>query len=421
MQSLREQLKDALTEVKGISDGAKDRDFTSGEQRRIAELKSLTDDLQTKIKAADDAKAASSALMRNAMEAAAQRGETTLPQQLGSMVTRHVPGGVVSPGLHDESKSFRMAVGKAMSDAAPMIGGVGRKALIPTGSVSIDYGQIPLALPGQTDFLSNHVQQEAVETPSGMYLREANRLTAAATVQMGAEKPVLDMSLEPVVWRCATVAVLSQPMPLQNLSDYNTLMNYLIDRLAFDSMRALDQMILNGGTDEEGNVFKGVITDDSVATVPFDTDIISTLRDAMEDLQLANVTPATIALHPTDWKALETAADSTGRPILNFQPSMLTSRTLYGVPVVVNPTVPAGTALVGDLNQAVALLTRQQSGIISWHQVDGTNGGAQTMGLNTMADGLFTKNLGQIRYEGRYALTIPQPTALRKVAVVKAA
>jgi HK97 family phage major capsid protein len=421
MKSLREQLKEALTEVKGISDGAKDRDFTSGEQKRIAELKSLTDDLQTKIKAADDAKAASSALMRNAMEAAAQRGETTLPQQLGSMVTRHVPGGVVSPGLHDESKSFRMAVGKAMSDAAPMIGGVGRKALIPTGSVSIDYGQIPLALPGQTDFLSNHVQQEAVETPSGMYLREANRLTAAATVQMGAEKPVLDMSLEPVVWRCATVAVLSQPMPLQNLSDYNTLMNYLIDRLAFDSMRALDQMILNGGTDEEGNVFKGVITDDSVATVPFDTDIISTLRDAMEDLQLANVTPATIALHPTDWKALETAADSTGRPILNFQPSMLTSRTLYGVPVVVNPTVPAGTALVGDLNQAVALLTRQQSGIISWHQVDGTNGGAQTMGLNTMADGLFTKNLGQIRYEGRYALTIPQPTALRKVAVVKAA
>lgn len=421
MKSLREQLKEALTEVKGISGAAKDRDFTSGEQRRIAELKSLTDDLQTKIKAADDAKAASSALMRNAMEAAAQRGETTLPQQLGSMVTRHVPGGVVSPGLHDESKSFRMAVGKAMSDAAPMIGGVGRKALIPTGSVSIDYGQIPLALPGQTDFLSNHVQQEAVETPSGMYLREANRKTAAATVQMGAEKPVLDMSLEPVVWRCATVAVLSQPMPLQNLSDYNTLMNYLIDRLAFDSMRALDQMILNGGVDEEGNTFKGVITDDSVATVPFETDIISTLRDAMEDLQLANVTPATIALHPTDWKALETAADSTGRPILNFQPSMLTSRTLYGVPVVVNPTVPAGTALVGDLNQAVALLTRQQSGIISWHQVDGTNGGAQTMGLNTMADGLFTKNLGQIRYEGRYALTIPQPTALRKAKVAKAA
>jgi HK97 family phage major capsid protein len=422
MQSLREQLKDALDEAKNINESTGDREFTPAEQKRITELKCITENLQTKIKDTDDKRAASTALMKSAMEAAAaKRGIDLTRQDIPGAFMEHRSGEVVSPGLHEESKAFRSAVTKAMGDASPMIGGVGRKALIPTGSVSIDYGQIPLALPGQTDFLANHVQQQAVDTPSGMYLREENRKTAAATVPMGAEKPVLEMSLTPVTWRCATVAVLSQPMPLQNLSDYGTLQNYIVDRLAYDSMRALDQMILNGGTDEEGVTFKGVLNDASVSTIAFDSTIIATLRDAMEDLQLANVTPATIALHPTDWKALETAADSTGRPILNFQPSLLTSRTLYGVPVVVNPTVPAGTALVGDLNQAVALLTRQQSGIISWHQVDGTNGGAQTMGLNTMADGLFSKNLGQIRYEGRYALTIPQPTALRKVSVTKAA
>ncbi|MCH3973803.1 MAG: phage major capsid protein [Bifidobacterium tibiigranuli] len=422
MQSLKTQLKTNLEAVKVLAKKAQDekRDFTDEEIKQIGDLRTKADDLSAKIKAADEAQASIKSMLANATPIE-ETPDYRLPQpNTPGAFMEHHSGGVVSPGLHEESKAFRSAVTKAMSDAAPMIGGVGRKALIPTGSVSIDYGRIPLALPGQTDFLANHVQQDQVGTPSGMYLREENRKTAAATVPMGAEKPVLEISLEPVTWRCATVAVLSQPMPLQNLSDYGQLQSYIVDRLAYDSMRALDTMILNGGTDEEGNTFKGVLGDTSVTTIAFDTDIIATLRDAMEDLQLANVTPAIIALHPSDWKALETAADSTGRPILNFQPSTPTSRTLYGVPVVVNPTVPVGTALMGDLNQAVALLTRQQSGIISWHQVDPTSG-VQNMDMNTLADSLFTKNLGQIRYEGRYALTIPQPTALRKVSVVRTA
>lgn len=422
MKSLREQLNAALTEAKSINESSEGRDFTDQEQDRIAELKNITAALRVQIGKADEAKAASSALMKSAVEEAGRRSGvdlTHLHDAPGSAPYETKGRQVVAPGLHEQSKSFRTAVNKAMAEAAPLVGGVGRKSLVPTGSVSIDYGQIPIAMPGQTDWLANYVQQNQIEAPSGMYLREANRQTAATTVQMNTEKPVLAMSLSPVTWRCATVAVLSQPMPLQNLSDYGTLSDYITERLAFDSMRAIDKMILNGGTDEEGNAFNGVLTDASVASIAFDTSLVATLRDAMEDLQLADVTPAMIALNPADWKALETESDNAGRPLLNFQPNMLTQRSLYGVPVVVNNSVPAGTALVGDLHQAVALLTRQQGGLVSWRQL-GTPGSADAE-INLMGDALFSKNLGQFRYEGRYALTIPQPTALRKVKLAKTA
>jgi HK97 family phage major capsid protein len=68
--TLRQRLKALLDEAAGIAKAAADsgRDFTDDEIKRIGELKAETDDLEAKIKAADDAQAAAAAMAGKAAD-----------------------------------------------------------------------------------------------------------------------------------------------------------------------------------------------------------------------------------------------------------------------------------------------------------------------------------------------------------------
>lgn len=80
--TLRQRLKALLDEAAAIAKAAGDegREFTEDEVKRIGELKAETDDLEAKIKAADDAQAAAAAM---AGKAADTPGDTPRPQLQG--------------------------------------------------------------------------------------------------------------------------------------------------------------------------------------------------------------------------------------------------------------------------------------------------------------------------------------------------
>ncbi len=88
---------------------------------------------------------------------------------------------------------------------------------------------------------------------------------------------------------------------------------------------------------------------------------------------------------------------------------------MWGVPVVVLDSIPAGTAIVGDFS-AVTVKDRGNY-TITWTDrgtvtelVDDGAGGTTEQDID-----LFSHNLIQVRAEGRYGIEISRPTALRKI------
>lgn len=403
MKSLREQHSDVIAQVQALADGAKGREYTEEEVKQIGDLKSSGDELLIKIKAADEAQAQVKKMTMSAAKAFEAESGIPLPNGAPAGAPR-----TTRPGLHKSTERFRSTVNRAVA-ATSGRGGFGQKALIQTGGISFSFDALPVQAPDQSQFVAALLQQAPTDVPSGQYLREqAAPAVAATTVPMNTDKPILDLALVPKTWRLATVAVLSQPIPLQNFTDYEDLFHYVSDRLALNCMHALDTLVLTGGTDEDGGTFTGLLNDTEAQTIAYDADILTTVRDAIEALQIGFVEPTSIVVSPADWKALETASDTLGRPILNFSPTGETVRSAWGIPVTVTQSLPAGTALVGDLPDAATLLTRTYASLMTWHSGDAA--------VSTDAGTLFGRNQGQVRYEGRYALTVSQPSAYKIVS-----
>jgi HK97 family phage major capsid protein len=82
--------------------------------------------------------------------------------------------------------------------------------------------------------------------------------------------------------------------------------------------------------------------------------------------------------------------------VISPDPSTGQVENLWGVAVVVNTFIPAGTAIVFDTSQAV----------LAWTRV------GLTMGVNQFGDVEWTNNLVSFRVEERVAIGVRQPTAV---------
>ncbi|MBV2357817.1 phage major capsid protein [Streptomyces sp. J2-1] len=369
--TLREKLQALLKEAADIVAKAaeEDREFTEDEVTRINELKAETDEVGAKVKAADDAQALAA-------------------EHAGRGKNHHAKGGQPD------------ALTKAFTDVVTQRGMVeGAKSLLPvSGSVMlpVDIGTVvlPYAANGLAQVIST---AELAATDGFTYMQQTARTHNAATVARGTQKPTSAYTLGRVPGKVMTLAHLSEEIPKQWLADMPALEDFLRSEMTVGLQLEAHSVILNGGTAEDGSTVNGLLATTGVRTQAYTTNPLITTRKILTTMQLAGEKPTAWVFNPTDWETIELLRNEQDEPELSGTPTGRAPLQLWGLPVVLDPGIAAGTGLVGDW-ATVVLLTRQ--GV----RMDWSEAGA-----------LFEKNQVKFRAEARIGIAFKRPGAVATV------
>jgi HK97 family phage major capsid protein len=272
------------------------------------------------------------------------------------------------------------------------------KALLPAGQTLV---QVPIvnSMPIAGDQgaevpprLVNHLL--TVTRPASVYdvLTETTPTTpgAASVVADGDEKPVRKLGLSRIEQRLKVVAVLTEPINRYILEDWPNLDAWLGQRLPQFIMDALEAEILTG--DGTGEHFTGLAHVTGVQTQAYTTSAFNTVAAGLNQLEAIGVPASMIVLSATDWLTIQTATDSTNAPYMTNYVNPA-ARTLFGVPIVVAPSLIKGSGWIIGQNSIELSTDGQQR--IEWDAFSG-----------------FTRNEVQARAEGRYNLDVLKPHAL---------
>ena len=251
---------------------------------------------------------------------------------------------------------------------------------------------LPMAAPGvfQGDepSIAGLLSQRRVEgTDQVSFMREAPYTNRAAVVASGGSKPVSDLDISRVTVPVEVVAHIVEGVPNQDLADSSYLREVIDRRGRYGLAQALDDEILHGDGTPATHMY-GILEDSDLQSTAFQDDAFTTLRQAIADLRLVQVTPTAIVVHPADAAAMDALRDdqvfvvggagSPDRP--------------WGVPRIESTYIDQGTALVGDFGYA-SLFMREFVSILA----DPFNG---VGGSNSQ------KNLTDFRFELRAAVGI---------------
>jgi len=186
------------------------------------------------------------------------------------------------------------------------------------------------------------------------------------------------------------------------LSDAPAIRSIIDQRLLFGLQQKLQSQIVSG--DGTGENLTGILNLAGIGVVGKGTDAgVDALYKGRTYVAWTGLgRPTAFVLNPTDWQNIrlsrESAATATPGTYLFGPPSLGGADTLWGLPVVLDPNIPAGTGLIGDFNQGVTLYDREQ--------------GAVRVG--TVND-QFIRNMQTILAELRVAFVGWRPTVFCKV------
>ena len=191
------------------------------------------------------------------------------------------------------------------------------------------------------------------------------------------------------------------PASLQSLSDWSQLQGYINNFLGWTVKRQLEnQIILGDGTGENHT---GILETSGVNSVSFNTDIITTIRNAITAVEVNGNTNATaVLLNPYDFEKVDLLTGALGQYYFatGLTPAGQTVPTFGGIPRIKSRAVPQGTAVVGDFKQA-----------IYWERA-----GLQVSVSNSHAD-LFVKEAVALLASARGAFGILNPKAFAVAAL----
>lgn len=326
----------------------------------------------------------------------------------------------------DEASPFGLEVAKAFNEASSVFGGAG------SGKAMASRGQITAAIPTRKSIpaygngyqnanvsslvglpqtgmsLLEVIGAEEVSGPVGGYLRQTLRDNKASTVPAGQVKPTSEYRFDPAQWRMSTIAHLTGPIRTQWLEDYSSLMEFIEHEMAYGIDRAANRFILFGGQDEDGGLQPGLLNTPGLQTVEFDDSKLTTLRNAIGELEDTGVQPTHIVMNSTDWKQIELQREASGAFMFEAAPGGRAGKQLWGLPVITPPDLPAGRSMVGTFEK-VRLLHRGS------HQIEWNNSAmlypdperSQPENQPTEAGGVydnFARNMVRFRDEMRASL-----------------
>lgn len=329
MASMREQRATALRDARAIDARAKSagRKHTDAELKEIDRLLDEVDRLDKDLVSAAESKARFDALA-SLNPAAHADGKPAK----GFLRLKDASDGVKSV-LHEVGLPY----------SAKSLIAVGSTA---TNAVVLDDSPVTLGKPATSLF--DIIPARFVEgTDQFSYLRQTVRDNNAAPVATGAVKPTSIYTLEKVTDTLKVVAHISEPVPVYWLKDVSSLDKFLRDEMGYGLQVALEDQTVNGnGVDPN---LDGVLATSGIQVQAFVTSALVSLRKALTAAETMGYAPNGIAMHPTDWEALELLTTTTGEFLLGAPgevPIDRVARRVWGLPVALTLSLAAGTALV---------------------------------------------------------------------------
>ncbi|WP_280761884.1 phage major capsid protein [Prescottella agglutinans] len=301
--------------------------------------------------------------------------------------------------LHDAAvhrKEFRAEIGtKAGGPTA--IGGLNGGAGLP-----------PLMMPGMTqtlpyepDRLFEHFPGTAMPGPSVEYVVHGGNANTAAVVAEGTAKPDIGMQLTTATVKATKIAALAS-ITMEAAEDFESFLNFVPLELTRAVIDVETDQIVNGTGANNGITgllhVPGTLARAFPAMPATGETALDTLELAVNDLREgpAFATCDLFAMHPGTFSHLRRIKDTLGRFLLQGDVTEPGKHTIWGIPVVVNTKIPAGTVVAMDTTQAV----------LSWTRM------GMTLETNRYGDAEWTNNLISFRAEERIAIGVQRPAAV---------
>jgi HK97 family phage major capsid protein len=313
-------------------------------------------------------------------------------------------GGVslFTKAVHENADAIR-ALGKGTGGRVSFE--VKNTILTPVGSPNTfaPADRIPGVIAGQSRSLDLFgvigVSQCSGNTVEGA--RESLFTNAAAETSEGETKPESTITVEPMQFLVCTIAHILK-VGRQALEDSGALGTYLNQRMTFGVRSRLEQQIVVGnGTSPNisGILNAGNFTAAEAQSGEALQQFVRRQKSVLRNLGVAE-RDMIVVLNPDDWSDYELSITSTD---LNLAALIAAGvpPSLWRLPVVESSSVTVGTAIV--MAASAVQLYEREGVIVQLFEQDADN---------------VSKNLITVRAEGRFALGVYQPWAIRAGAFV---
>jgi HK97 family phage prohead protease/HK97 family phage major capsid protein len=380
-------IDEQLAAVKLIVDTANQlgRDLTDEETAEAAKHLDAAEELQKAIEGA--AKSADLMARLDAMAASAsddgfKRGDDP-DSGVGSGETLHLAltGRGLKSLAQNVVKASRIEGTKALASGVQTTSTVLLPDVVPTGRPLVSL----------LDVLPTRIVE-----PSYTFLRQSVRNLAAAPVPVAGVKPTSVVSVIAVQNRLRVVAHISEPMDEYMMLDNQFLSRFVQDELLYGLRRALENEVIAG--DGTGEHFTGILNTSGLVVQAYTTSALASVRRGITLLEANGYEVGVIVLSASDWETIELLEITSGATDVRGVPVDPVARRLWGHPVVLNQGLGAKTGLVIGANA----ITLDHDNLVSVKWSDAVN-----------AD--FTQNQVRCRVEGRWGLSVNQPSAVVKV------
>lgn len=234
------------------------------------------------------------------------------------------------------------------------------------------------------------------------YLTQTTRTNNAAPVADGALKPTSVYAMERVSRSLEVIAHLSEPIPEYWLKDSKDLGEFIASELGYGLQLAVENQAMNGnGTSPN---LLGLLAASGIQAQVFNTTQILTVRSAITKVEILGYTASGLVLHPSDWEAIETAADGEDRFFMTpgSNPVDRAARRLWSVPVALSTQVAEGSGV---------LLSDGAAGLVTDGRVE--------FEMARVGDD-FERNQVRARVEGRFGVEVFRPTGIVEIDLTAA-
>ncbi len=422
IKALTEQLQTLLKSARDICAAAEEgeRDLSGEERTKVAKLLEDAKGVKEKIKQAKD----DAALMASIAE---------LGDDIGLVEPKERPAAVKSDGKGKTigeqfvaSKAWqewidrfpnRMIPEKAKGLQAPPVEFkhlfkdlvTGASATSAGAFVEADYTGIYEPLGRRPRTLLDLIPRGGTQSDTVWYVRQTVKVQQAtpvaeanvtdytgATGEVSGEKPEASIAFEQVIEPVKTIAVWI-PATKRALSDAAQLRTLIDMDLRDDVQEELENQIYDG--DGAGENFTGILNTSGILTQAWDTNVFDTALLAKTAVQATGLSePTAFVLNPNDWAQMQLQKDKNDR-YLGSGPFGVTAPVLWGLPVVTSLAVTEGVGLVANWRKA-RLWDRE----------------ASTISISDSHSDFFIRNMVAILCELRAAFGVTKPAAFCQFA-----
>jgi HK97 family phage major capsid protein len=396
----------ALLESTSKTAEAENRTMTDEEIAAIAEITKKGQDTQAKIARAKGGDAMRSALAAlTGPEAAAEPPVVPIRKSLGSQWAGHpdVADFFFRKQGHRTSSAWRSP---SIELAVDWTHGNFMATTLTTDPASGGALIQPQYLPGILQprmarlVVADLLASGSTDSNSITYMVESLFTNAAAAVAEGAAKPESALEFEAL---SEPVRKLAHWLPVteEMLEDVPAIRSYIDARLRLGVQIEEEDQLLNGNGTAPN--ISGILDRTGLATPiargAAESNADAIFRQIMTVYGASFFMPDGIVMNPADWVTTVSTKTSNGEYLTAGPFSPIQAPTLWGLPVVLTPTIVAATSLVGAFKQAAQVFRK---------------GGIRVEASNSHQD-FFVKNLVAIRAEERLALAVYRPGAFGTV------